>query len=126
MATESFEKPGIKITIPDIASTLATKRYHVVTVAGALAATQGTGGVGILQNSPGAGQNAEVMVTGITKAVADEAITAGQLVTNAVTTGALEPAASGDYVVGVALTGADTAGDYFALLLSPGSAGQKN
>lgn len=126
MGTEAFEKPGIKVTIPDIAGDMTANQYRVVAADGTLAATQGTGGLGILQNKPDVGQNAEVMVTGISKAKVDEAITVGQKVTNAVTNGMVEPALTGDYVVGIALTAGDTQGDIIAVLLSPGSAGQLN
>ena len=127
MATESFEKPGVKITIPDITPTLATAQYKAIAADGTLAATAGTGGVGILQNAPAVGQNAEVMVEGITKAKAGSTpVVAGNLVTNETVTGYLIPAVSGDYVIGMALTSADTAGDIFALLLLPGSGGQLN
>ena len=117
MGTESYEIPGIMWTIPDVASSLATSQWCVIKADGALADSQGVGGIGILQNKPTAGQNALVMVSGISKAKAGAAVTAGDYVTNSATTGALEPAASADVIVGIALTGADTAGDLFSLLI---------
>jgi hypothetical protein len=83
--------------------------------------------IGIAQSAPatGPGQSCRVRVYGISKAQASAAITVGQQVAVANTSGQLGPAPAGTatntYIVGVALTPASAAGDLFSVLLMPGA-----
>jgi hypothetical protein len=102
---------------------LSAKQYHVVKVA--------TGGttfaaavtdipLGILQNAPTSGKTAEVAISGVSKAVASAAISAGALVGITVTTGRVKAIVAGtdttQYVLGQALTAAGAAGDVITVL----------
>lgn len=79
-------------------------------------AGDGAAAIGVLQNKPSAaGQAAEIAVSGVAKVVAGSAITAGQRVASASDSEAI-PAATGDIVVGVAMTSGD-AGDLVEVLL---------
>lgn len=63
---------------------LSAKRYHFVKISAdnTIVACSGVTDVpiGVLQSNPASGQEAEVVISGITKVVADEALTAGDAV----------------------------------------------
>lgn len=61
---------------------------------------QGVYPAGVLLNTPASGEIAQVRHRGISKVVANGAFDSGIEVTIAATTGKIEAAASGDYVVG--------------------------
>lgn len=111
-------------------STIAVWQYAAVWLGPAINIPAGTGTgnatvqaqgslttppIGVLQNNPVQGSAAEVMVTGVTKAIAGGTIAVGQLVT-ANASGAFVVAATGNYVVGQALESAAT-GDITTVLL---------
>lgn len=81
--------------------------------------------IGVLQNKPTAGQEAQVMLLGISKAVAGAAVAAGDLlmtdntgrVVTATAAGAF-PAAN--FIIGRALSAAGAAGVLVSVLLLPG------
>lgn len=78
---------------------------------------------GILQNTPMAGEAADVGIAGISKAVAGAAITFGQELTAGTggTLGQLIPWVTAGYKVGMAIEGAAAQGVVFSVLLySPG------
>lgn len=86
--------------------------------------------LGIAQNWPaaGPGQSVRVQVMGDTKALASAAVTVGQLVYVADSSGRLGPApapgATNSYIVGVALTAAAEVNDLFTVRLMLGAATQ--
>ena len=67
---------------------------------------QGVQTLGVLQNTPASGEQANVRVLGTTKVVANGTFNCGTLLTPAATTGKAGAASSGDYVIGVALQAA--------------------
>lgn len=82
----AFQNPGYKLPAHVAGSNLKDNQFYVVEVSGALevdlASTGTTFPVGILQNDPDAGESAEVMVTGVSKAVTQDAdIAAGDYIT---------------------------------------------
>lgn len=64
---------------------------------------QGVDCIGILQNAPASGEQADVRIFGLTKVVANTTFNAGTLLTPAAATGKAGTAASDDYVIGRAL-----------------------
>lgn len=107
-----FQPAGLKA-----AADLSAKQFYFVkknAVNGevALASVDGEIVMGVLQNDPTAGQGAEVMALGLTKVVADEALTAGDYVGTSVDGQAKivettnTGADIGDYVVGQVFEGA--------------------
>ena len=85
---------------------------------------QGVYAWGILQNTPAADERADVRVHGKTKAKANAAFNAGVELTPAGTTGKLEAASSGDYVVAHSIQAASAANALVDVLVVP--AYQKN
>jgi hypothetical protein len=77
------------------------------------------GYLGVVQNAPASGQIAEVMITGVTKLVADTAIVAGQFVTIAAG-GRAGLAAAGAQAAGVATTSTTASGQYVSVRLLRG------
>jgi len=85
-------------------------------------ATDGARAIGVLQNKPSAaGLAAEIAFSGTVKVVAGAAITAGDAVASASDSEAIT-AATGDVILGVALTSAD-AGDLVEVLIGVGGVG---
>lgn len=123
----AYEQPGLKITLI-AAADLSAKQYCFVnadtTAAGSKAALPSAGGraVGVLQNKPASGEAAEICVDGISKClVGTGGVTAGDTV-QALATGDITTATTGDYALGIALaTGA--AGVLVPVLLTPSGGG---
>jgi len=83
-----------------------------------LVASQGAKAVGVLDNDPESGNAARVIFSGVAKVTAGGDITAGAKITTGADARA-ETAASGDHVIGTALTsGGD--GDIIEVLLGTG------
>ena len=88
-------------------------------IASNAAATAVLGAAGVLQNKPNSGQAMELAITGESKVVAGEAVTANTLITTNGSGRAAE-AGSGDIVVGRALVAAVQDGDVIrAWLMDP-------
>ena len=116
-----WEEALVVISIPDVAGDMSSNQYKVVDAAGALAGNTGTGGLGILQNKPKAGETAAVAVGGVSKAIAGATIAVGDKLTNETTTGHVIPATSTNRVIGIALTaGNDT--EIVSMLVVPSNA----
>ncbi len=126
----AFEDPGKTITL-EAGASLASDQYKLVTLAsdgqvdvtGAAAANTP---IGILQNKPSAaGQAAEIMIDGISKAIAGETIAAGELVGPSTdTAGRVGDAdTTADVIIGMAITGG-AAGETISVLLFGGSGGE--
>jgi hypothetical protein len=83
-------------------------------------AGDGAAAIGVLQNAPdAAGKVAEIAISGVVKVVAGATIDEGNLVASANDSEAI-PAATGDVVLGIAMTGGD-AGELVEVLLgAPG------
>jgi len=101
---------SVKVTLV-AASDLSAKQYHFVKLdtAGKAAAVAANTDrpIGVLQNAPTAGQEAEVLVVGGTKLVAGEAVTEGAVLSttsagkaDSITVGT----ATTQYILGTALT----------------------
>lgn len=125
MPVTSYEVPGFKLgTLKAGADLSSTGQYRFVTLDAngdvVLCSAITDEPVGVLQNDPGLGEEAEVMVTGVTKLEADSAIAIGdELGTSA--DGQADTIASGTdttvYKVGKALQAASGAGVIFAALI---------
>jgi hypothetical protein len=116
--TESFEA----------AVSLASSQYCVVQfVTGAAAGTatvqlpsgQGVLVCGVVQNTPAINEQAEVLMLGESKVVANAAFDAGVELTAAATTGKVEAASAADYVIGIALEAASAANHEVSALIIP-------
>lgn len=113
------EQKGLTIGFLNAAVASTAYQYHGVYVnpdSEWALAQAGQRSVGVLQNTPGADEPAEVMVDGVTKAVAGAAITAGAAV-SVDASGHFIPATDADQIAGVALDSAGASGDIFTLWL---------
>ena len=118
---------SVKVTLV-AAADLSTNQYNFVKINSSGEAAAITGltdtAIGVLQNDPTVGQEAEVLVIGGSKLVAGGAITDGALVgTSAVGKGsALTPSGTAGASIprffGVALTEASAANDLFTVLVN--------
>lgn len=101
------------------------KQYHFVKVTGVhqcgLAAGADTGVIGVLQNKPqNTGNAATVGIRGVSKVVADKAITAGAKIYVSADAQATDSSAGGGNSVGVALSTVANAGELVSVLLLQG------
>jgi len=98
---------------------LSSHQYKIVNFDGSgelqLAATQGAGGFVLLDKPNAAGVEGTILLAGKGKVIAGGTIAKGDFITNTVTTGLAETAATGDVVVCVALEDA-ASGDLFKFL----------
>jgi hypothetical protein len=119
----SFEQPGFKTTFV-AGGDLRTKQFHFVKLNNAgqvvIVAAITDVPVGILQNKPNTGEDAEIMCDGISKLVADGTIDEGNLVGTS-NDGQGDAIVAGTdttvYTVGQALEAA-AAGEVFAILFN--------
>ena len=102
---------------------MRTKQYHILRASAAnecqIASFPGGGAdevIGILQNKPNNNEHASVGYAGISKLIAGGAITANRLVT-ANGSGRAAHAASGDWIVGQAITAAGADGETISCLI---------
>lgn len=119
----AFEVPLFDVAFSTNAD-LSSLQYHLVKVTGAVqvgtcSATTDTP-VGILQNKPGNAQAAQVRVHGVSKLVADAAITAGNLVCTAANAKGTTVAINGTaaYTIGIALDTVTAQGEVASVLLT--------
>lgn len=105
---------------------LSSSQYRVVVPAGSVSAGkskvglpggQGVFYMGVLLNTPASGAAAQVRILGETKVEANGTFNAGVEVTIAATTGKIEAAASGDYVVGIAKEAAAEADQLVSVMM---------
>lgn len=120
-------QPQVTESLTPAASAGYTRGLAVVYTAGTdgqgctLIAAAGGAIVGLLAEDVVAGLPALVIETGVTVGQIGAAVTAGQqLAVNAASQ--LVPAVSGNVIVAVAQSGNANAGDYIAVLLTPGGA----
>ena len=78
---------------------------------------QGVLAMGVLLNDPASGAQAEVRLLGNAKVIANGTFNAGVEVTIAATTGKIEAASSGDYVIGIAKEAAAEADQLVTVML---------
>jgi len=113
---------GILMNIPGIVagSDLSAKQFHAVKLTGELAigvAGSGDLALGVLQNDPLQGDASAVAYAGVSKVKTGANVAVGnRLAPDA--SGALVPAGSGDFPIGVALE-AGVSGDVISVLLIP-------
>ena len=112
--TATADLSGKQFYCVDLDATNATSNLANVVVA----SVAGQKVLGVLQNKPIAGQTANVMLYGITKAIAGGTVTQGDLVTTDAN-GKVVTAATGNFILGRALESA-AAGGVFSVLLLPG------
>ena len=123
----AWEQPCYKPSGLVSSADLSAKQYYLVkihTVAGQVAESTVTGEVviGALQNKPTSGQAAEVMQSGITPLVASAAISAGDKLMAAGTTGKVATATgSGKHIIGQALEAASGDGVTFTGIINCGT-----
>jgi len=111
---------------------LSSSQYSIVTFTNpatgqpkvGLPSGQGVIAAGVLLNDPASGAIAEVRLLGCAPVVANAAFNAGVELTIAATTGKVEAAGSGDYVIGIAGEGAAEANQEVKCILN--GAYQKN
>ena len=125
----AFEQPGFKITLV-AGGDLSAKQFHFVKLNSSgqavICAAITDIPVGILQNKPTSGQEAEIMVNGISKLVADGTIDEGNLIgtSNDGQGDAIVAGSDGTvYTVGQALEAA-AAGEIFAVLFNTANPGR--
>ena len=120
----TYEIPGLIITL-EAGGDLSANQYQIVTIAsdGQVDVQTSAGGacLGVLQNKPSAaGQAASIMVSGVSKIVADVTIDEGDNIQSS-TDGQAAVAVGADYVIGKALT-PGAAGNLVSVLLQmPGA-----
>lgn len=103
----AYQVPGYKLTAHSAENDLSDDQFKFVEISGEnlvdVADDNTEIAIGVLQNDPKEGQEAEVMVSGISKVVTqDEDISAGDLVTWN-NDGEATEADDEDYIVGIAL-----------------------
>jgi hypothetical protein len=129
-----YEIPGLKLSLKAAADlSAAANQFKFVKldangdVVAIAAATDIP--IGVLQNLPGSGQEAEVMSDGVTKLQADAAITPGAIIGTSAD-GQADVKVLGtdltEHVVGVVLQGAAAAGNYCTALIRCGIASRGN
>ncbi len=112
----AYEIPDLSITLT--AAAALTQFTGVVVDANGQAAVPAAGAAidGVVQNAPGAGQAAQIMVDGVSKMVAGGAVGAGALVC-VDNQGRAVAGATGNAYVGRALAAAAAAGEIIPVLL---------
>ena len=101
----AFEISNYAVKITRVAGAdLSAKQYHFVEMdsSGLVTACNGAGDlpIGVLQNAPLAGQEAEVLVVGGTKVVAGEAVTTASIIGTSATGTAVAKDTTTNYRVG--------------------------
>lgn len=116
------------VMLPGLVSgnNLTAKQYHAVRVTAAFTVQDtnaaGMACLGVLQNKPNTGEVAEVMQSGITKAVAGAAITVGAEVMAGADGRIITAATAGSNVIGIALETAANANEVISVALNAGAA----
>ena len=98
---------------------LSTSQYKILSVSGdntvALRVAAGAGVLGILDNKPENGENATVVVAGLTRCMAGGTVAAGSWI-SVTASGTGLATTSGQYILGKSITGV-ASGAYFQLLV---------
>ena len=103
----AYQVPGYKLTAHAADSDLSNSQYLFVEISGEnlvdVASDTSEIAIGVLQNDPNEGEEAEIMVSGVSKVyTSDDSISAGDPVTWN-DDGEVVKATTEDYVVGIAL-----------------------
>lgn len=121
----SYQVPGFKPGVLTASADLSAKQWLFVKVSGAgtvtVCAASTDVPVGVLQNKPTSGQEAEIDMDGITKVVAGAAVSAGAEVMSDANGKAITAATAGNRIAGVALSAAGGAGEIIAIKLYAGA-----
>ena len=115
----AYELHGEKLGTQVAAANLTTHQYKIVKIdtnAKIALAVDGDPAIGVLQNKPNSDQAAEVAVSGVTKVIAGAAVAKGDLVASDAN-GKLKTAATGDYIIGLALEAASADGNIITIYL---------
>lgn len=121
---------SVKVTLV-AASDLSSKQYHFVKVdtngkAAAIAADTDRP-VGVLQNAPEAGQEAEVLIVGGTKVVGSASVDEGAIIGTSSAGKSVTRVPGTDttkYILGTALTAAGADGEFHTIVINCASAGR--
>ena len=120
-AAGSGENPSFMFTAVGVGAAVNTLGYGVGGAALQVPSASVGPVIGLLQNNPQLGEAGIVMVAGVSKAQALCTWSIGNLLSADSTTGKLQVASSGQYIVAQALENA-VAGDISSVLLKPGAA----
>lgn len=118
---------GLDISLAAQADYSTTGQFRFMSLSGADAATMcvsyttggSAGAFGILQNAPSSGRAATVRILGMSKCVADAAISAGALISCSTQGRAVTAASTGYHIVGRANTASTAAGQIIEVFLLP-------
>ena len=122
----AVQTPGINIGICTAAADLSSSQFRAMRVTGDFAVNvanaAGQAVIGILQNKPTSGQPADVMMSGVSKAIAGAAIAAGAEVMAGADGRIITAATAGSNVIGIALNAAGGANEIISVALNAGAA----
>jgi len=122
----AVQTPGINIGICTAAADLSAQQFRAMRVTGDfqvnVANAAGQAVIGILQNKPTSGQSADVMMAGVSKAIAGAAIAAGAEVMAGADGRIITAATAGSNVIGIALNAAGNANEIISVALNAGAA----
>lgn len=116
----AYEIPGFTFTLPSSAD-YDTVQFRFVTVNSSSKAVQATAAgmaIGVQQNKPKTNEAMTIMVSGISKVTAGEAIAAGDLISVGSAGKAGVAGTTAEDVVGIALTAAGADGEVCTVLLA--------
>lgn len=121
----SYQSHGFKVGVLTASADLSSSQFLFVKASGvgtvAVCAASTDAPIGVLQNKPTSGQEAEIVNGGITKVVAGAAVTAGAEVMSNASGQAITAATAGNRIAGVALETATASGQIIAVLLYAGA-----
>lgn len=122
----AIEHRGVMLPGLVAAADLSAKQYYGLRVTAAFGVDVSSGAgqacLGILQNKPTSGQPAEVMQSGISKAIAGAAVAAGAEVMVAADGRIITAATAGSNVIGICLDGCSNANEVISVALNAGAA----
>jgi len=123
-----FSNYAVKVTLV-AAADLSAKQYHFVTIdangLAAVVAADTDRPVGVLQNAPDTGEDAEVLIVGGTKLVASAAVNEGAILGTASTGRAVTRVVSTDatkFILGTAITAGGANGEFITAAINCASA----
>lgn len=122
----AVQTPGISIGILAAGADLSAQQFRALRVSAAMAVNTtnaaGMPSIGILQNKPTLGQPADIMMVGVSKAIAGAAIAAGAEVMAGADGRIVTAATAGSNVIGIALEAAGAANEIITIALNAGGA----
>lgn len=121
----AYEGPTMKLTGLTASADLSSKQFHFVKISGAntvtVCAAVTDRPIGVLQNKPTSGQEAEIVACGVTKLSSDEAVAAGSVLGSSADGQAQVVTVGSEttvYIAGQALTASTAAGGIITAAVS--------